>query len=196
MTPSDLIVGKYYNRPDRPQRIYLAIGKRKMWTGCLNNNGEMDEKHLVIVNAEDPKDIGLMVKEGDDTYEGFWDEFKILNEKLPTPNILTCVYCGHEYPEGTPPHGSQILTDHIKICEKHPLRDAEVKIAQLQKELEEAKAKTSLEGYRSLGQQVADALDKRDEAMSSLKIANTTLGIRDKQIKDLKDRCFGRGTYF
>ena len=26
-----------------------------------------------------------------------------------------------EYPEGTPPHGSKILTDHIKVCQKHPM---------------------------------------------------------------------------
>jgi hypothetical protein len=50
-------------------------------------------------------------------------------------NILTCVYCGMAYPEGTPPSGSQILTDHIKICEKHPLRKAEAKIARLRKAL-------------------------------------------------------------
>ena len=37
------------------------------------------------------------------------------------PNILTCVYCGMAYPEGTPPHSASILTDHIKICEKHPM---------------------------------------------------------------------------
>ena len=36
-------------------------------------------------------------------------------------NTLTCVYCGHAYPEGTPPHGSKVLTDHIKVCEKHPM---------------------------------------------------------------------------
>jgi hypothetical protein len=46
-------------------------------------------------------------------------------------NTLTCVYCGMEYPEGTPPHGSQILTDHIKICEKHPMRKAEETIEKL-----------------------------------------------------------------
>ncbi len=51
------------------------------------------------------------------------------------PNILTCVYCGMQYPEGTPPHGSQILTDHIKVCEEHPLRQAEVKIAKLRNAL-------------------------------------------------------------
>lgn len=49
--------------------------------------------------------------------------------------ILTCVYCGMAYPEGTPPHGAQILTDHIKVCPKHPLRDAEAKISKLQNAL-------------------------------------------------------------
>jgi uncharacterized protein len=44
---------------------------------------------------------------------------------------LTCVYCGMAYPEGTPPHGSKVLTDHIRVCEKHPLRKAETAIAKL-----------------------------------------------------------------
>ena len=35
---------------------------------------------------------------------------------------LTCVYCGHAYPPGTPAHGSPVLTAHIAACEKHPLR--------------------------------------------------------------------------
>ena len=35
---------------------------------------------------------------------------------------LTCVYCGHEYPPGTPAWGDQLLTDHIEQCEKHPMR--------------------------------------------------------------------------
>lgn len=50
-------------------------------------------------------------------------------------NILTCVYCGHAYPEGTPPHGSQVLTDHIRVCEKHPLRKAEADIVKLREAL-------------------------------------------------------------
>ena len=51
------------------------------------------------------------------------------------PNTLTCVYCGLSYPEGTPPHGAKILTDHIKVCEKHPLRQAEQKILKLRNAL-------------------------------------------------------------
>lgn len=50
-------------------------------------------------------------------------------------NTLTCVYCGMAYPEGTPPHGAQVLTDHIKVCEKHPMREAEAKIAKLRRAL-------------------------------------------------------------
>lgn len=46
-------------------------------------------------------------------------------------NTLTCVYCGTAYPEGTPPHGSQVLTDHIRVCEKHPMRQAEATIKKL-----------------------------------------------------------------
>lgn len=45
--------------------------------------------------------------------------------------ILTCVYCGHEYPQDTPAHGSEVLTEHIKVCEKHPMRKAEGDIAML-----------------------------------------------------------------
>jgi hypothetical protein len=30
-----------------------------------------------------------------------------------------------EYPQDTPAWGNQVLTDHIKVCEKHPLRKAE-----------------------------------------------------------------------
>jgi hypothetical protein len=50
-------------------------------------------------------------------------------------NTLTCVYCGMAYPEGTPPHGSQVLTDHIKVCEKHPMRESEKKVSVLRSAL-------------------------------------------------------------
>lgn len=50
-------------------------------------------------------------------------------------NTLTCVYCGHGYPEGTPPHGAKILTDHIKVCEKHPMRQLEIDNEKLRKAL-------------------------------------------------------------
>ena len=45
--------------------------------------------------------------------------------------ILTCVYCGQEYPQDTPAWGAQVLTDHIRECPKHPMRKAEADIATL-----------------------------------------------------------------
>jgi uncharacterized protein len=45
--------------------------------------------------------------------------------------LITCVYCGHKYPDQTLTSGAQILKDHIKVCEKHPMREAEEKIRKL-----------------------------------------------------------------
>jgi hypothetical protein len=56
-------------------------------------------------------------------------------EKDMNGRILTCVYCGHEYPQNTPSAGSEVLTEHIKVCERHPLRKAEADIALLRSAL-------------------------------------------------------------
>jgi hypothetical protein len=62
-------------------------------------------------------------------------------EETKVPNILTCVYCGMAYPEGTPPHGAQILTDHIKVCERHPMRQVENELHKAERLLAEATTK-------------------------------------------------------
>lgn len=36
--------------------------------------------------------------------------------------VLTCVFCGHEYPQDTPAWGNEVLTQHIAGCEHHPMR--------------------------------------------------------------------------
>jgi hypothetical protein len=82
--------------------------------------------------------------------------------------ILTCVYCGQEYPQDTPAYGDKILTDHIKICSKHPMREAEYKIKKLRealiglvgcdntKDLEEMK--TTINTFMSSNISLKDAL--------------------------------------
>lgn len=40
---------------------------------------------------------------------------------------ITCAYCGHAYEPGTPTFAAEVLTEHIKICEKHPMRHAEAR---------------------------------------------------------------------
>lgn len=49
--------------------------------------------------------------------------------------VITCVYCGHEYPQDTPAHGSEVLTEHIKVCERHPMRKAQADIILLRSAL-------------------------------------------------------------
>lgn len=61
-----------------------------------------------------------------------WNRISALEaEAVQEARILTCVYCGHEYPQDTPTHGDGVLTEHIKICEKHPMRKAESDIVML-----------------------------------------------------------------
>jgi hypothetical protein len=73
---------------------------------------------------------------------------------MSNEQILTCVYCGHQYPEGTPPAKHQLLTEHIKVCEKHPLRDAEIKIDKL---------KSALSGL--IGAETKEELDAMEHAI-------------------------------
>ena len=49
--------------------------------------------------------------------------------------ILTCAYCGQQYPEGTPATQHEELTKHIEVCKVHPLRAAEDKIKKLRSAL-------------------------------------------------------------
>lgn len=76
--------------------------------------------------------------------------------------VLTCVYCGHEYPQDTPAWGNDVLTEHIRVCPKHPMREAEGKIALLRNALVGligASEKTELEQLE-LGVRLAPVCDQ------------------------------------
>jgi hypothetical protein len=65
----------------------------------------------------------------------------------PAPRpVITCAYCGHEYPEGTPAFQHEQLTMHIRICDQHPMRKAEERI----RELEARLAARSAVGWRPI----------------------------------------------
>jgi len=49
--------------------------------------------------------------------------------------VLTCAYCGLEYPLGTKPSRNEALHEHIKQCPEHPLKQAYDKIVDLEREL-------------------------------------------------------------
>jgi hypothetical protein len=73
-----------------------------------------------IVSAKNNMD-GLLALVADLTHER--DEAREWVRNLTSSErALTCVYCGHAYPPGTPAHGSPVLTVHIEQCEKHPVK--------------------------------------------------------------------------
>ena len=49
--------------------------------------------------------------------------------------VLTCVYCGHEYQQKIPAWGNEVLTEHIRVCPKHPMRKAEADMTLLRNAL-------------------------------------------------------------
>ena len=53
----------------------------------------------------------------------------------PIGRVVTCVYCGHQYPGGTPSSQDRALTEHIRTCAKHPLRAAEARVEKLRSAL-------------------------------------------------------------
>ena len=47
---------------------------------------------------------------------------KIAEAVQADSQVLTCIYCSHQYPPGTPSSNHQLLTEHIKVCDKHPMK--------------------------------------------------------------------------
>lgn len=40
-----------------------------------------------------------------------------------TDQVVTCAFCGKQYPTGTPVTKHALLTEHIFQCEKHPIQE-------------------------------------------------------------------------
>lgn len=44
-----------------------------------------------------------------------------MTQEISKNRVVTCVYCGFQYPDGTPTYQDEQLTAHIGVCEKHPM---------------------------------------------------------------------------
>jgi hypothetical protein len=69
---------------------------------------------------------------------------RLENERIKIQNdsrILTCAFCGHEYPPNTPESNNVLLAEHILKCPNHPVglrcKELEYEIEVLKKKLEE-----------------------------------------------------------
>ncbi|WP_438029118.1 hypothetical protein [Sorangium sp. So ce233] len=89
--------------------------------------------------------------------------------------VLTCVYCGQAYPPGTPGHGTDVLTAHVRVCEKHPMRGVEAELERIAPLLRAARrwAATIRETGRAAEEQIAADLDLA-EAVDALDTALAT----------------------
>lgn len=76
--------------------------------------------------------------------------------------VLTCVYCGHEYPQDSPAWGNQVLTDHIKVCAQHPMRAVEARVKELEQALLDAQL--GADGLLKTAHEREDALKAKVEA--------------------------------
>lgn len=54
-----------------------------------------------------------------------WIAQFITNRWARETQVLRCAYCPQTYPPGTPATQHDLLTEHIKVCPKHPMRDVE-----------------------------------------------------------------------
>ena len=66
--------------------------------------------------------IAEMEKERDEARHFGEEAARKYNELLEDQRILRCAFCDAEYPPGTPATQHEALTEHVKVCEKHPLR--------------------------------------------------------------------------
>lgn len=91
-----------------------------------------------------------------------------------TGRVLTCVYCGHEYPQETPAWGDSVLTEHIRVCEQHPMRKAEADNKRLRAALIGLVGSESEEGLRQMAATISalpmpeDDKEKTLNAISAL----------------------------
>lgn len=96
------------------------------------------ERDEALAKLQDPLRYGVCetcVEESvrlADQYRKEWDEARAWAEetvkKMAKQRIVTCVYCGHQFEDGTPTSQDARLTEHIRVCEKHPMREVEAQL--------------------------------------------------------------------
>ena len=72
--------------------------------------------------------------------------------------VLTCAFCGAEYPPGTPESNDAALTAHVRVCPKHPMRETEAEVSRLTDALDTAETcRESLrKGLEQASEQIAE----------------------------------------
>lgn len=108
------------------------------------------------------------------------DEARTYGEKLhdeALSRVVSCVYCGHQFEEGTPQSQDERLTAHIKVCEKHPMQELETKLIERNKMINSLQA--TLDGIYDEARETTE----RDTIMCGLRAQRDDLSIAVETLK-------------
>ncbi len=104
-------------------------------------------------------------------------------------NVVTCVFCGHEYPTGTPRAQHQALTDHVAVCDKHPAAAFRLRAEKAEEEaarLTSSLAASDDEIMRRV-REIGNLIHKHHRETALLNMENEGL---KKMVDDLQPRTF------
>lgn len=146
-----------------------AIAKRFI-DGHFNNEGEHPRMSIPAdPNRDDDIRLCAYIAQ-----QAAGDDVPVFLKSKPQGRIITCVYCGKEYPQGTPAAGSQVLTEHIKVCDEHPMRALEddrkrlvAHAAEVLIACRDDVADGANEAFRALPDHLAQAIDAEVERIDA-----------------------------
>ncbi|HKY40742.1 MAG TPA: hypothetical protein VJN18_32630 [Polyangiaceae bacterium] len=110
------------------ERVLTAVRQNGAEAHVLDERGPLDLPYpastgnLVAALPEFTTDAERALLDRCASLQAERDEARDWVRKLTSKErTLTCVYCGHAYPPGTPDHGADVLKAHVEVCEKHPM---------------------------------------------------------------------------
>lgn len=77
-------------------------------------------EHLLQITNNLQKSVNTLVDERDEARN--W-----VRKMHQETQVLTCAFCGESYPPNTPESNDNTLSEHIKVCKKHPICTIEEK---------------------------------------------------------------------
>jgi len=126
---------------------------------------DWDKKGRTDDNAE----LMIHVVPGDDSvtyvHECMIDCDVINALLLERQRVLTRVYCGTPYPQGTAAAKHQALYDHIKVCPEHPLSKALVALRECHHVLRKGIEVRMMDQWPALTQPLARAVHAAEEVL-------------------------------
>lgn len=95
----------------------------------------------------------------------------------PQQTVVTCAWCGYEFPPNTPTANHKILYDHALVCEKHPTHAVAVERDKAINLLKAVRAKLMAAPELNTSNYTADEVAKLDATVSEAVCAMDDSGL-------------------